>query len=264
MRLDTESGVVAIVTGASSGIGKATALALSRRGVQVVASARNAQALEALAAETGAVGRRIMAVPADVTDRAAISGLVKETLARFGRIDVCVCCAGAYIRGPVAGLRPEQFADSMAVNFTGALFLIYGVLPHMLQRRAGHIVAVTSVDGRKGLPLDAPYVAAKSALTGFMDVLRQELHGTGVYASTILPGRVDTPMIASLKVPLISAKISADRVAKAIIDAVEHRKSEVIVPFWGPKSLLLAHLMAPGMADWLIRLFGLEGKEESA
>jgi len=264
MRLDLETGAVAIVTGASSGIGRATALALARRGVQVVASARNVGALETLVAEAGASGGRVQAVPADVTDRAAISGLVRETLARFSRIDICVCNAGAYIRGPIAGLTPGHFAESMAVNFMGAILLTYEVLPHMLQRRAGHIVAVTSVDGRKGLPRDAPYVAAKSALTGFMDVLRQELHGTGVYASTILPGRVDTPMIASLKVPLISAKIPADRVAKAIIDAVEHRKSEVVVPFWGPKSLLLAHLISPGMADWLIRLFGLEGKEESA
>ncbi len=264
MRLNRLKGAVAIVTGASSGIGKATAIGLARRGVQVVASARNTDALEALTAEKGAVGGRIMAVTADITDRAAVTGLVKQTLARFGRIDVCVCCAGAYIRGPVAGLTLDQFADSMAINFTGALLLIYEVLPYMLQCRTGHIVAVTSVDGRKGLPLDAPYVAAKSALTGFMDVLRQELHGTGVYASTVLPGRVDTAMIANLKVPLVSAKISADRVAKAIINAVEHRKTEVIVPFWGPKSLLLAHLISPGMADWLIRLFGLEGKVESA
>jgi len=264
MRLDLQSGAVAIVTGASSGIGRATALALACRGVQVVASARNAQALEALVAEGGAEGGGIVAVPADVTDRAAVSGLVKKTLARFGRIDVCVCCAGAYIRGPVAGLTLDQFAESMAVNFTGALLLIHEVLPQMLQRRTGHIVAVTSVDGRKGLPLDGPYVAAKSALTGFMDVLRQELHGTGVHASTILPGRVDTPMIASLKVPLVSSKISPDRVAKAIVSAVEHRKTEVIVPFWGPKSLLLAHLISPGLADFLIRLFRLEGKVESA
>jgi NAD(P)-dependent dehydrogenase (short-subunit alcohol dehydrogenase family) len=264
MRLAIRSDAVAIVTGASSGIGKAIALALARKGVQVVASARNAPALEALAAGTGAAGGRIAAFPANITDRAAISRLVRETLARFGRIDLCVCCAGAYIRGPVAVLRPEQFADSMAVNFTGPLSLIYEVLPHMLQRHAGHIVAITSVDGRKGLPLDAPYVAAKSALTGFMDVLRQELHGTGVYASTILPGRVDTPMIANLKVPFVSSKIPAGRVAKAVIEAVERRKTEVIVPFWGPKTLLLAHLLSPGMADRLIRLLGLEGKEESA
>lgn len=264
MRRDMQSGAVAIVTGASSGIGRATAVGLARRGVQVVASARNTQALEALAAESRAAGGYITVVPADITDRAAVSALVGETVARFGRIDLCVCCAGAYIRGPVTGLALDRFAESMAVNFTGSLFLIYAVLPHMLQRRTGHVVAVTSVDGRKGLPLDAPYVAAKSALTGFMDVLRQELHGTGVHASTILPGRVDTPMIANLKVPLVSSKISADRVARAIIKAVQHRKTEVIVPFWGPKSLLLAHLISPGLADWLVRVFGLEGKVESA
>jgi NADP-dependent 3-hydroxy acid dehydrogenase YdfG len=81
----------------------------------------------------------------------------------------------------------------MAVNFYGSLYLMHEVLPHMLGRKKGHLVAVSSVDGKKGLPFDAPYVAAKFALTGFMEVLRQELYGTGVRVTTILPGQSGHP-----------------------------------------------------------------------
>jgi short-subunit dehydrogenase len=119
------------------------------------------------------------------------------------------------------------------------------------------------VDGKKGLPYDAAYVASKYAVTGFTDVLRQELRGTGVYASTILPGRVDTPMIATLRVPRVSAKISSDTVAAAIVRAIRKRKPEMIVPYLGPKALIVLSAMSPRLGDWLVRTFGLEGKEET-
>jgi short-subunit dehydrogenase len=131
----------------------------------------------------------------------------------------------------------------------------------MLARHAGHIVAMTSVDGKKGLPPDAAYVASKFAATGYMDVLRQELRGTGVSASTVLPGRVDTPMIASLDVPIASAKISAHRVARAVLRAVRFRRREVIIPYAGPKFLVVASAVWPALGDWLVHVFRLEGKE---
>jgi short-subunit dehydrogenase len=114
------------------------------------------------------------------------------------------------------------------------------------------------MDSKKGLPLDAPYVAAKFALTGFAEVLRQELHGTGISVSTILPGRVDTPMIATLRVPWVSAKISAEAVARATLRAIRLRQPEVILP---PQASLLHYLnvLSPRMGDWAARFFHLEG-----
>jgi len=251
---------VAIITGASSGIGRATALALARQGVRLALAARNRAGLEAVENDVRTAGGAVFTRPTDVADRAETNALVAETLQRFGRIDIAVCNAGQYVRGAVAQLAVGEFERVMAVNFYGALHVIFAVLPHMLGRKSGHIVAVSSVDGKKGLPLDAAYVASKFALTGFMDVLRQELRGTGVHASTILPGRVDTPMIDHLWVPRVSAKIPSERVARAILRAIRRRKAEVIVPFVGPASLILVNALSPATADWLVRVLRLEGK----
>jgi short-subunit dehydrogenase len=130
----------------------------------------------------------------------------------------------------------------------------------MRTQGSGHIVLVSSMDGKKGVPPDAPYVVAKFALAGFGDVLRQELHGTGVDVTTVFPGRVDTPLIATLKVPWISAKIPPEAVARAIVTAIRRRQAEVIVPFRA-RLLLWANALSPRLGDWAVRTFRLEGWE---
>jgi NAD(P)-dependent dehydrogenase (short-subunit alcohol dehydrogenase family) len=256
------TGQVAIVTGASSGIGRDTALELARAGVRVVLASRNAAALQALATDIQHAGGEAFVRATDVSNPIDAAGLVEDALARFGRIDIVIASAGQYIRGTIATRTLADFESSLQVNFYGALAVIQAALPHMLAARRGMVVAVTSVDGKKGLPLDGPYVAAKFALTGYMDVLRQELHGTGVHVLTILPGRVDTPMIASLDVPLISAKISSRRVARTIVHRIRRGVgTEVIVPFLGPSLLLWAHMLSPRLADVLVRILKLEGVE---
>ena len=252
---------VVIITGASSGIGRATALAFAGEGARLALAARDVSRLEETEREVRQTGCEVFVRAVDVSDRVQTQALVDETIHRFGRVDIVVCNAGQYVRGPISTLTREEFERAMSVNFYGALHLIYAALPHMIARGSGHIVAVSSVDGKKGLPLDAAYVSSKFALTGFMDVLRQELYDTGVYASTILPGRVDTPMIDNLAVPLISAKISSARVARAIIRAVRRRKAEVIVPGGGPRILVLLNAIFPAAADWLVRVFRLEGRQ---
>jgi len=108
-----------------------------------------------------------------------------------------VANAGAYIRCPIIELTIADLERSMAVNFYGAMYLVLAALPHMRERQSGHVVLVSTMDSKKGLPLDGPYVAAKFAMTGVGDVMRQELRQHGIAVSTILPGRVDTPMIAN-------------------------------------------------------------------
>jgi hypothetical protein len=240
-----------------------TARALARKGVQVVLASRTKEALTQLEREIAQSGGRATVAITDVTDRNQIHELVQDTLARFGKIDICVCNAGIYVRARLQETSIEDVERSMAVNFYGSLYLLYEVLPHMVRRRTGHLVAVSSVDGKKGLPLDAPYVAAKAAVCGFMDVLRQELRGTGVRATTILPGRVDTPMIARLKVPVLSAKISSVRVAYGIVRAIERNRAELVIPFSGPKFLIIASAFSARFGDFLTRLFKLEGEEKS-
>ena len=261
MPQDRVRNAVTIITGASSGIGKATAHVFARAGARLVLAARSLENLESLRKELKAYGNEVLIVPTDVTKEADVKRLVDEAVARFGHVDIAICNAGIYIRSAVKDLSLEAIERCMNVNYYGTVHLIRAVLPLMLAQKSGHIVAVTSVDGRKGLPPDGAYVASKFAATGFMDVLRQELRGTGVWASTILPGRVDTPMIARLDVPVASAKISSARVGRAVLRAVRTRRRELVIPCAGPKALIVLSALWPGLGDWLVRVFKLEGKE---
>jgi NADP-dependent 3-hydroxy acid dehydrogenase YdfG len=251
---------VAIITGASSGIGKATAIRLAQSGASIVLAARRKDALEAIAQEIKEMGANTLVVPTDVTDQGQAEALVAKTIYHWKKVDIFIANAGEYVRGPVTSLTKADFEHSFAVNFYGTLYGILSVLPHMLERRSGHIVVVSSLDAKKGLPLDGPYAAAKFAITGFAEVMRQELHGTGVHVTTILPGRIDTPMIENLKVPWISRKVSPEIVARAIIRGIERRKAEVIVPFLqAPYGYLNA--LFPRFMDWIVRAFHLQGWE---
>ncbi len=251
---------IAIVTGASSGIGRLTALRLAREGAHLSLAARRVELLEQVARDIREMGREALVVPTDVTERDAVRELVGCTLARWGRVDLLIANAGAYVRSPVRELTAEAIEGSMAVNFYGAAYGVLDVLPHMLAQESGHIVFVCSLDGRKGLPLDAPYVAAKFAMRGFGDVLRQELQGTGVGVSIVYPPRVDTPLIESLKVPWISPKMPPERVANIIVGAIRRRRAEVVIGFW-PRMLDLLNAIAPRWADWFVRVLDLEGHE---
>ncbi len=254
---------VAIVTGASSGIGRAIAIELARAGAHVALGARNEAALQVTAQAVSALGREALVVPTDVTQVEQVNHLVAATRARWGRVDILIANAGDYIRARIVDLKIADMERSLAVNFYGALYPIQAVLPHLLAQHCGHIVVVSTMDSKKGLPPDAPYVAAKFALTGLAEVLRQELHGTGVGVSTILPGRVDTPMIGRLRVPWISAKISAEAVARATVRAIRWRQPEVMLP---PQTALLHYLnvLSPQLGDWAVRFFHLDGWETDA
>jgi len=251
---------VAIVTGASSGIGRATSLALAGEGARVALGSRNVPALREVAEAIAELGREALVVPTDVTQQAQVERLVEATLARWHRVDILVANAGAYIRCPVPELTVAQMERSFAVNFYGALYALLAVLPPMLKQRSGHLVLVSSLDGKKGLPPDAPYVAAKFALAGLGEVARQELCDHGVYVTTVFPGRVDTPLIETLEVPWISAKIPPEAVARAIVRAILRRTPEVIIPFH-TRALVYLNTFFPRLGDWAVRLLHLEGWE---
>ena len=184
--------------------------------------------------------------------------MVRQVLAEWGRIDILVSNAGEYIRTPILDLEPSDIQRSFNINFFGGVYCIQSVLPHMLNQKSGHIVCVTSMDGKIGLPPDAPYVSAKFALTGFCEVLRQEMHGKGVFVTNILPGRVDTAMIDHLQFSWITRKISPETVALCIVDSIRRRRPVVIVP---PQAKLLYYInvFSPLLSDKLVRFFHLEG-----
>ena len=249
---------VAIVTGASSGIGRATALALARQGAYVALAARNTEALNTLAVEIKSLGSEALVVPTDVSQPEQVNRLVDAVIQRWGYVDILVSNAGQYIRAPILHMERAELEHSMAVNFYGGVYAVQAVLPHMLARSSGHILLVSSLDGKLALPGDAPYVSAKFALNGFGATLRQEMAGKGISVTLVLPGRVDTPMIRNLHVPSISAKISPEAVARGIVHAVRRRPAEVILPFQGGL-LYYISVFSPGLSDWLTRLFHLQG-----
>ncbi len=249
---------VAIVTGASVGIGRATALALAKEGACVALVARREAALRELAGEIERNGSKALAMQVDVTRREQVEAMVQEVLSTWGRVDILISNAGEYIRGPIVDLDPADLQRSLDVNYFGGVYCIKAVLPHMLAQKSGHILAVTSMDGKIGLPPDAPYVSAKFALTGFLEVLRQEVSDHGIAVTNVLPGRVDTVMIENLRFSWVSPKISPESVARAILHALRKRKPIVIVP---PQARLLYYInvFAPRLSDRLARLFRLEG-----
>jgi NADP-dependent 3-hydroxy acid dehydrogenase YdfG len=253
---------VAVVTGASSGIGRATALALAREGMHVALAARREDALEEVARAVRDLGREALVIPTDVTQREQVEHMVAQAMARWEGVDLYVANAGQYIRCCVAEMTIADLERAMAVNFYGALYGVLAVLPHMRARRSGHIVLVSSVDGKKGLPIDAPYVSAKFALAGFGEVMRQELHGTGVHVTTVFPGRIDTPLIEDLKVPWVSPKYSVELVARAIVKGIKRRKPEVFVPAFYRLFVILS-VFSPRLSDWLARVSHLEGWEST-
>lgn len=252
---------IAIVTGASLGIGRATALALAEHGACLALASRNVEALSAFADELKRQGRQVIVIPTDVTQREQVEALVREVVVQWGRVDILISNAGEYIRSPILDLDPADIQRSLDVNFFGGVHCVKAVLPHMLAQKSGHIVFVTSMDGKIGLPLDAPYVSAKFALTGFCEVLRQEVRDHGISVTNVLPGRVDTLMIEDLKFSWISPKLAPEAVARAILTGIRKRKPIVIVP---PGAILLYYInvFAPTLSDRLSRLFHLEGWEK--
>jgi NADP-dependent 3-hydroxy acid dehydrogenase YdfG len=251
---------IVIVTGASSGIGRVTALALAREGAHMALAARNEAALQKVAQAIRALGREALVVPTDVTQQEQVELMVTEALVHWGRVDIFIANAGQYVRCCVSELTVARVEQAMAINFYGALYGLLAVLPHMLDRKSGHLVLVSSVDGKKGLPIDTPYVTAKFALAGLGEVMRQELRGTGVHVTTVFPGRIDTPLIEDLKVPWVSPKYSPEMVARAIVKGIRRRKPEVIVPGFYRLFVLLGAL-SPRLSDWFARVFHLEGWE---
>ncbi len=197
---------VAIITGASSGIGKATAYALSHKGCHVILSSRNQEKLLEIERDLSHSRNSVMSIPADITDASSVRRLMEETIEHFARIDYLICNAGEYFRCPTVDVTMQLVQQAMDINYFGTLNCIFEVLPYMVKRGKGHIIIVSSMDAKKGIPPDAVYVASKAAIAGFAEVMRQELKKYGIMVTTIFPARVDTPMISHLNVPFISAK----------------------------------------------------------
>ena len=212
-------GTVALVTGASSGIGGATASALAAEGARVVLAARRADRLADLAGKIEASGGAALAVPTDARDTEASKALVDETLSAFGRIDILVNSAGVGYWDAVADADIEKWREEIEVNLLGVMATTRHVLPTMLEQGSGDIVNVSSLSGRSPGPDEPGYTATKWGLTGFTESIRRDLWKKRIRVTLIEPGEVATEMqskedIASMRM------LEAGDVADAIVYAV--------------------------------------------
>ncbi len=222
-------GAVAVVTGASRGIGRAVALAAAARGATVGLLARSAADLEATLA---AIDGRGAIATADVSRREEVSSAIAELTAALGDVDILVNNAGVGAYGP---LDTETAERLMHVNYLGTVYPTMAVLPRMYERGRGHVVNIASVAGRMAAPLEAAYSATKFAVTGLSEALAIEAGPYGVGVSLVQPGPVATDFFDARGVPYQRRHpkpVSAERVARAMIRAVDRGRYETYVPRW--------------------------------
>jgi short-subunit dehydrogenase len=215
---------VAIVTGASSGIGAATACELGRRGVKVVLAARRVDELEARVQAIQGAGGEAVAIPSDLADPTQATRLVKGATDRFGRVDVLVNNAGVNWSRQLVASSPDDVVRLLKVNLLGAVLLTQAVLPGMLERRHGTIISVGSLSGR--VAIEPLYSATKYGLRGFSLALRRQLVGTGVSVSLVSPGNIRTAMTSDVHARMPGPEL----VATTIADLMNHPQRELVVP----------------------------------
>jgi NADP-dependent 3-hydroxy acid dehydrogenase YdfG len=186
-------GRVAIITGASSGVGYETARVLAREGAVVVAAARRRDKLEWLVGEIAGEGGRAIALPTDVTDSAQVTRLVESAHNLFGRVDILVCAAGVMLKvAPIEQFADAEFRAVVETNLNGAFYAARAAIPYMKRQRAGTIVNVSSRVGKVGVANIAPFCASKFALAGLSQAIGQELRPFNVYVTTLYPGMINT------------------------------------------------------------------------
>jgi NADP-dependent 3-hydroxy acid dehydrogenase YdfG len=204
------AGKTALVTGASSGIGAATALAIAEAGAAVALSARRADRLEALVARIAAAGGRAVAIPGDVTDEAAAKAAVAGTVQAFGRIDILVNSAGIIQAGNIETGDAEAWRRVMDVNFFGTLYPCQAAVPHMKAQGGGDIVNVTSTSGRRLSAIGfGAYAPSKHAVTSMSEALRQEVGLSGIRVCLIEPGAVQTEVAENISDPAVREAMRA-------------------------------------------------------
>jgi len=214
-------GRVALITGASRGIGRATVLRLAQAGVTTVLAARTEQELSAVAAMVRASGTEALVVPTDVTNDQQMAALVNATLARFGRLDILVNNAGGGPpRTPVVKARIVDWEWTLRVNLWATMVLSKLVLPAMIAQCSGTIVNICSLAGLTGKAGEAAYAAAKFGVRGFSQSLFEEVREHGIKVSTICPGYVDTALIPPNRRVDRSKMLSPEDVAEAVYEVV--------------------------------------------
>lgn len=242
---------IAVVTGASSGIGWEMAKQLARLGCHVGLVARRRERLEALAAECQAFGVRAAVAPADVSDRSQTLAAFKSIRETLGPVDLLIANSGIGRSTPLEPMDGPSVDNMIRVNYLGVVYSIEAVLPEMLRRRKGRLAAVSSLAAYKGIPGESGYCSSKTAVNVYMEGLRIQLRGRGVAVTTVCPGFIKTPMTEVNEFPMPFV-LTAEAAAGKILRAIDRGKKVYDFPW--TTNLMMRSLR--WMPDWLVaRIF---------
>ncbi|MBA7471838.1 putative oxidoreductase [subsurface metagenome] len=236
------SNKVAIVTGAGRGIGRATALALARRGADLVLADMRTQEMEAVSNEVRRIGREVITAAMNVTQKSDVESMVKKALDHFGKVDILANIAGVAVHNLIPDIREQDWDLNITVNLKGIFLCTQAVFSHMCNQGSGHIVNVSSMSGKHGSAKYGAYCASKFGVVGFTEVTRDEGRPHGVKVSVVCPGPVDTELRHSNHPDDDRTKlIKPEDVADVILFLVT-RPSRVNIP----EAMILAPLVQQG------------------
>ncbi len=253
---------VVAITGASAGIGRATALRLARDGAAIAICGRRRDRLDAAAADIRDAGGDALSIVADVTREADVNAFVERVVERFGRLDVMICNAGFGIAGAIDDIAPDQMQKLMDVNYMGTYFAARAALPIFRRQGRGHLIIISSIVGKRGVPYMGAYAATKFAQVGLAECLRAELAGSAIYCTVVYPVSTETEffdvMSQETGSPVTRAsgpRQDASIVAHAIVRAIERPVPEVF-PHFKSRALVWLNTLAPGFTDRMVKRFG--------
>jgi short-subunit dehydrogenase len=253
---------VVAITGASAGIGRATALRLARDGAALAMCARRADRLEAVAAEVRAAGGEALPIVADVTRADEVRRFVETAVEHFSRIDVMLCNAGFAIAGAIDDITPDQMQRLVAVNYMGTYHAVHAILPVFRRQEGGHVIIVSSIVGKRGVPYMGAYAATKFAQVGLAECLRAEVAGSNIHVSVVYPISTDTEFfeVMTRETGTTVTRAHGPRqevsvVADAIARAIDSPEPEVYPHAWS-RALVWFNTAAPGACDRFVKRFG--------
>lgn len=249
------AGKVVVITGASSGIGAAVARELAPLQARLVLAARRADRLQDLAEQVVAAGGEALIVQCDVGQRPQVKSLVEQTVTRFGRVDVMLANAGYGFYASVEQTTDTQMEDIFRVNVLGTWYAMAQCIPVMRKQKSGHIIVMSSAAARRGLPFFGPYAMTKAAQLSLAEAARTELHGTGVYVSSVHPISTRTDFFDTAaknsdrkKIGGLGPSQSVQLVARKVVGLMRRPRPE-LWPSEAARWALFGASMFPGMTD---------------
>jgi short-subunit dehydrogenase len=253
---------VVAITGASAGIGRATALRLAHDGASIAICARRHDRLDAVGGEIEKAGGRAFPFVADVTQEVDMDVFVRRTLEEFGRLDVMMCNAGFGIYGRIDDITPEQMKKLMDINYFGTYYAARAALRVFRRQGRGHLIIVSSIAGKRGVPYMGAYSATKFAQIGLAECLRSEVHGSDIHVSVLCPISTPTEFTDVMEretgaqvTSALGPKQAVEEVAEAVARAIEKPVPEIF-PYRKARGLVILNAIAPGLADRLVQTFG--------